>query len=160
MTVIQGEKHFGYLAIANGFIEIVLTDQAITGVNFVDDKLQNETDSALMLTAKQQLEAYLSGQRKTFDLPLNSQGTEFQKKVWQALMNIPYGQVVSYQTIAEQVGSPKAVRAVGAANGKNPISIIVPCHRVIAKDGKLTGYSGGLARKKWLLAIENVVHCN
>lgn len=154
MAAIYPKKHFGYLAIPHGFVEITLLEQAVTGIHFVDTIIKTETDSALMLNVKQQLEAYFNGQLKSFDLPLNSQGTEFQKKVWQALMNIPYGQVVSYQTIAEQIGAPKAVRAVGAANGKNPISIIVPCHRVIAKDGKLTGYSGGLSRKKWLLEIE------
>lgn len=158
MTLISPKKQFGYLTIAEDFIEIVIIDQAITGIRFVDEKAEIETDNQLMLAAKQQLQAYLNGELTVFDLPLNSQGTEFQKKVWQALLNIPYGQLVSYQTIAEQIGSPKAVRAVGAANGKNPISIIVPCHRVIAKDGKLTGYSGGLNRKKWLLAIEKKIN--
>lgn len=154
MTLVTDKIEFGYLTIPYGFVQITITEQAVTGIHFVDAIIKTETDSALMLNVKQQLKAYFNGQLTCFDLPLNSQGTEFQKKVWQALMTIPYGQVVSYQTIAEKIGAPKAVRAVGAANGKNPISIIVPCHRVIAKDGKLTGYSGGLNRKKWLLGIE------
>ena len=154
MTLVTDKIEVGYLTIPYGFVQITITEQAVTGIHFVDAIIKTEADSALMLNVKQQLKAYFNGQLTCFDLPLNSQGTEFQKKVWQALMTIPYGQVVSYQTIAEQIGAPKAVRAVGAANGKNPISIIVPCHRVIAKDGKLTGYSGGLNRKKWLLGIE------
>ena len=101
-----------------------------------------------------QLQEYFSGQRRTFDVPYELRGTEFQKKVWAALETIPYGQTRSYGDIARMVGSPKAVRAVGAANGKNPLWIVVPCHRVIGADGTLTGYAGGLWRKEKLIAAE------
>lgn len=101
-----------------------------------------------------QLDEYFSGQRKVFDIPLVANGTEFQKRVWQALTTIPYGQTWSYQDLANAIDNPKAVRAVGLANGKNPISIIVPCHRVIGKNGKLTGYAGGVERKAQLLELE------
>lgn len=102
----------------------------------------------------EQLGQYFSGLRQQFNLPLAAQGTEFQQKVWRALIEIPYGQTCSYQELANAIGNPKAVRAVGLANGKNPISIVVPCHRVIGKNGKLTGYAGGVERKEQLLALE------
>lgn len=101
-----------------------------------------------------QLNEYFSGQRKMFNIPLAANGTEFQKKVWQALTTIPYGQTWSYQDLANAIDNPKAVRAVGLANGKNPVSIVVPCHRVIGKNGKLTGYAGGVERKAQLLELE------
>ncbi len=101
-----------------------------------------------------QLKAYFAGELCQFDLPLKLSGTVFQKTVWQQLTTIPYGETVSYKSIAEHIYAPKAVRAVGLANGKNPISIIVPCHRVIGANGKLTGYGGGLHRKQWLLTHE------
>jgi len=100
------------------------------------------------------LRAYFKRELKQFDLPLAPVGTPFQLKVWQALRAIPYGELVSYKTIAEVVGNPKAVRAVGGANGKNPIPIIVPCHRVIGSDGSLTGFGGGLDTKKRLIDLE------
>jgi methylated-DNA-[protein]-cysteine S-methyltransferase len=101
-----------------------------------------------------QLAEYFAHQRQSFDLPLAPQGTAFQKQVWQLLTNIPFGETISYGSLAAQVGQPGAARAVGAANGRNPISIIVPCHRVIAANGKLTGYAGGVDRKQWLLVHE------
>ncbi|MGL5949008.1 MAG: methylated-DNA--[protein]-cysteine S-methyltransferase [Aeromonas sp.] len=101
-----------------------------------------------------QFRAYFAGELQQFDLPLAAEGTPFQRAVWHALQSIAYGQTVSYQTIAERIGNPKAMRAVGAANGKNPLSVIVPCHRVIGQNGALTGYAGGLAIKQWLLAHE------
>jgi methylated-DNA-[protein]-cysteine S-methyltransferase len=110
--------------------------------------------ASVFRSALEQLQAYFRGELQSFDLPLKPAGTEFQKKVWQALAEIPYGTTVSYKTIAERIRSPKAVRAVGLANGRNPIAIILPCHRVIGADGKLTGYAGGLQRKQWLLALE------
>jgi methylated-DNA-[protein]-cysteine S-methyltransferase len=102
-----------------------------------------------------QLKSYFAGERKAFDLPLVLEGTTFQERVWTALQNIPYGETVSYKVLAERVGSPKAVRAVGAANGANPIPIIIPCHRVIGNDGSLTGFGGGLPLKKRLLELES-----
>ncbi|MCE9830993.1 methylated-DNA--[protein]-cysteine S-methyltransferase [Vibrio diabolicus] len=101
-----------------------------------------------------QLNEYFSGLRNEFELPLAATGTDFQNQVWQALTTIPYGETWSYQDLANAIGNPKAVRAVGLANGKNPISIVVPCHRVIGKSGKLTGYAGGVERKQRLLTLE------
>jgi len=102
-----------------------------------------------------QLRAYFRGELKEFDLPLAMEGTEFQLRVWNALRTIPYGETISYAQLAERIGNPKAVRAVGLANGSNPIPIIVPCHRVIGSDGSLTGFGGGLSTKKLLLELEN-----
>jgi len=103
-----------------------------------------------------QLTGYFSGGSRQFDVPLAPQGTEFQKKVWRELLRIPFGETISYGELARRIGQPKASRAVGRANGQNPISVIVPCHRVIGADGTLTGYGGGIDRKKWLLEHEAV----
>lgn len=104
---------------------------------------------------KKQFEEYFEGKRKDFNIKLSPDGTEFQKKVWKELLNIPFGKTVSYQQIANTLGDPKVIRAAASANGKNPISIVIPCHRVIGTDGSLTGYAGGLHRKKWLLEHES-----
>ncbi|WP_218598158.1 methylated-DNA--[protein]-cysteine S-methyltransferase [Polaribacter sp. NJDZ03] len=104
-----------------------------------------------------QLDQYFSGKRSNFDLKLNPQGTDFQKKVWDELLNIPYNKTRTYLEQSKALGDVKAIRAVASANGKNPIWIIIPCHRVIGSDGSLTGYAGGIWRKKWLLAHENPV---
>ncbi|SEG34812.1 methylated-DNA-[protein]-cysteine S-methyltransferase [Actinacidiphila yanglinensis] len=104
--------------------------------------------------AEEQLAAYFAGELSAFDLDLNMVGTPFQKRVWSALRDIPYGETVTYGELAEVLGRPTASRAVGLANGRNPIGVIVPCHRVVGADGSLTGYGGGLARKQWLLDLE------
>jgi len=104
--------------------------------------------------ARTQLDEYFAGERDDFDLPLHAPGTAFQRAVWQALRQIRYGSTMTYRQVAEQVGNPKAVRAVGSANSRNPISIIVPCHRVVGSDGKLVGYAGGFSAKRWLLDHE------
>ena len=104
--------------------------------------------------AAEQFRDYFRGQRRSFDLPLAPRGTDFQRSVWQALTAIPYGETVSYGDIARAIGRPKAVRAVGAANGRNPLPVVVPCHRVIGSDGKLTGYTGGMHIKEFLLGLE------
>ncbi len=109
----------------------------------------------ILATSVEQLEQYFNGDRKKFDIPLDLNGTEFQMQVWQALIRIPYGKTFSYSDLARHIGREKAVRAVGTANGRNPICIIVPCHRVIAADGSLGGYSGGLNIKAHLLKLEN-----
>jgi methylated-DNA-[protein]-cysteine S-methyltransferase len=109
----------------------------------------------ILAAAAAQLREYFDGQRQHFDLPLEPRGTEFQRKVWQALERIPYGQTRNYREIAEAVGTPRAVRAVGSANGRNPLPIVVPCHRVIGADGRLVGYAGGLEVKRILLELEN-----
>lgn len=110
----------------------------------------------VLLEAQRQLGEYFAGQRKVFDLPLDFAGTPFQREVWAALLTIPYGQTRTYRQLAEQLGKPSATRAVGAANGRNPLSIIAPCHRVIGSDGTLTGFAGGLAAKAFLLELEGV----
>jgi len=113
-----------------------------------------QRDDVIFSAAREQLEAYFAGELRAFDLPLAPAGTAFQRKVWQALQDIPYGQTESYGALAKRIDAPKASRAVGMANGHNPISIIVPCHRVIGANGNLTGYGGGIERKRWLLEHE------
>ena len=124
-------------------------------VNISNDEInQAGDDSPLLTEAFRQLEEYFRGERKNFDLPLELHGTDFQRRVWQELLKIPYGETVSYKNIAERVGNPYAARAVGMANNKNPIPIIIPCHRVIGSNGKLVGYAGGLELKQKLLELE------
>ncbi len=110
--------------------------------------------SPILDKAAQQLEAYLQGKRRSFDLPLAPEGTPYQQSVWSQLLEIPYGATTTYGVLAKQLGKPNGARAVGGATGKNPLSIVVPCHRVIGTTGKLTGFAGGLERKRWLLALE------
>lgn len=130
-------------------------DGFLISLAFSDEKLKaKKQETALLLEAKKQLSEYFSGKRKVFDLPLNPKGTDFQKKVWQALCKIPYGETFSYKKVAQKIGNEKACRAVGMANNKNPIAIIVPCHRVIGENGKLVGYAGGLDIKEKLLELE------
>lgn len=138
-----------------GTVEIEGTQDSILNLNFVDQAHSDDDDlpSCIKECAKQ-IDEYFQGNRKTFSLNLIMQGTDFQKSVWRQLMKIPYGTTASYGEVAVAIGNPTACRAVGSANGKNPISIIVPCHRVIGSDGTLTGYGGGLWRKEWLLKHE------
>jgi methylated-DNA-[protein]-cysteine S-methyltransferase len=114
-------------------------------------------DDARLRAARAQLRAYFADELKCFTVPLNLQGTEFQTRVWNELLNIPFGETISYGELAQRIGQPNASRAVGLANGRNPISIVVPCHRVVGSNGKLTGYGGGLPRKRWLLDHERGV---
>lgn len=129
-------------------------NEAITHIDFVATQDQPSNETPVLAKAKQQLEEYFAGKRTEFDLPLAPKGTEFQQQVWQELRTIPFGKTTSYQYIAKAVGKPKGSQAVGGANGKNPIAIVIPCHRVIGKNGNLTGYAGGLDKKSWLLALE------
>jgi len=141
-----------------GILHITFNDQAVTSILFTDEKTElSLPDHPLFAEVTRQLHAYFEGKLRDFNLPLQAEGTEFQKKVWNALQDIPYGQTVSYLDIATAIGNPKAVRAVGLANGKNPIAIVVPCHRVIGANGKLIGYGGGLWRKEWLLRHEGSI---
>ena len=117
-------------------------------------QLEEANSSPVLLETERQLQEYFAGTRSQFTLELDFSGTDFQKQVWQALLTIPFGETRSYSQIARQIGNPKAVRAVGAANGRNPISIIAPCHRVIGASGELTGFAGGLQAKQYLLALE------
>ena len=144
-----------YLQTPPGTIKLSASEKGITQLIYVEspDDVVNQHDH--ITRCKKQLEEYFSGKRQQFDIPLDAQGTAFQQAVWQHLLAIPYGQVVTYRDIAEKMNKPKAIRAVGAANGRNPISIVVPCHRVIGSDGSLTGYAWGLDRTAWLLKHEN-----
>jgi methylated-DNA-[protein]-cysteine S-methyltransferase len=142
-----------------GLIEIVSAGDAISKVNFVNDREWEggEELPQVLSNCINQLQEYFEGKRKVFDVKLDPMGTEFQKRVWHELLNIPYGKVASYGDIAIKLGDKKTVRAVGTANGSNPIAIIIPCHRVIGQNGDLIGYAGGLERKKWLLDHESPV---
>jgi methylated-DNA-[protein]-cysteine S-methyltransferase len=152
-----------YLASEIGTLAIAGTEACISAVEFVEpnqaapSRGQTEMPQAVR-DCITQFEEYFRGDRQEFSLSLEPVGTEFQKRVWRQLTTIPYGTTTTYLDIAKAVGNEKAVRAVGAANGQNPISIIVPCHRVIGSDGKLTGYGGGLWRKEWLLNHEGGLH--
>lgn len=139
-----------------GVIKIQGTENYITRLDFFDDPPPPLSEVPELLTScGLQLEQYFVGMRRAFDLPVYLKGSEFYCKVWSELLKIPYGQTISYALLAKRIGNPKSVRAVGLANGKNPVSIIVPCHRVVGSSGNLTGYAGGLERKKWLLDHEN-----
>ena len=118
-------------------------------------ELVEASNNPVLLETERQLTEYFAGSRKQFELELDFTGTHFQKQVWQALLTIPFGETRSYSQIAQQIGNPKAVRAVGAANGRNPISIIAPCHRVVGASGGLTGFAGGLEAKQYLLTLED-----
>ena len=138
-----------------GIAELTGDSDGLASVKVFDEgTVSVEMPSDLQEPASQ-LEAYFQGTLKKFDLKLNPQGTDFQKKVWKKLLEIPYGTTTSYLQLSKDLGDKKAIRAVASANGKNPLWIIVPCHRVIGSDGSLTGYAGGLQRKKWLLDMEN-----
>lgn len=139
-----------------GNITLSESNGKLTGCYFGKIELEGQyKESPYLKKAAQQLNEYLAGQRKEFDIEyMYTRGTPFQHKVWDALQKIPYGEVASYKDIAEMVGSPKAFRAVGGANNKNPISIFIPCHRIIGQSGKLVGYGGGLDKKEFLLKLE------
>ncbi|MEF9957224.1 MAG: methylated-DNA--[protein]-cysteine S-methyltransferase [Acinetobacter sp.] len=145
-----------------GALKLVAHDHALVAVMWDNEnhkrvrlaELVENQQHPMLHQVKQQLEQYFAGERQQFDLPLDFQGTAFQQQVWQALLEIPYGETRSYKQIAVQLGNEKAVRAVGAANGKNPISIIAPCHRVIGSGGALVGFAGGLDKKQILLSLE------
>ena len=140
-----------------GWLRLRASNTALIAIDFVDAPHPSENNNdahPILQAARQQLLEYFSGTRQHFTLPLAPQGTDFQNSVWQALTNIAYGQTCSYLNIATAIGNPKAMRAVGAANGRNPIPIIIPCHRVIGRDGRLVGFSGGLDKKEWLLNHE------
>lgn len=137
-----------------GLLEVQTTEGGLRSVNFVAEKCFNETENKHTQLTINQLEQYFKGDRNIFDMPLDMEGTDFQKRVWQQLLKIPFGKTKSYMDIAKALGDVKAIRAVGTANGSNKIAIIVPCHRVIGSDGSLIGYAAGLERKKWLLDFE------
>jgi methylated-DNA-[protein]-cysteine S-methyltransferase len=149
-----------------GVLKLVASDRGLAAILWENDDpkrvrlgpLAEEKNHPVLLKTERQLKDYFAGKRKTFSVPFDFAGTEFQKRVWQALAAIPFGDTPSYGQIARQIGRPKAARAVGAAIGKNPISIMVPCHRVIGSNGKLTGFAGGLEAKASLLKLESGKH--
>lgn len=144
-----------------GDLYLVASTDVVFGVFWKEQKIAAEVaqspQSRLLDQVEQQIEEYLNGERKQFDLPLELEGTEFQKRVWQELTRIPYGKTCSYKELAKKLNDENASRAVGTANGKNPISLIVPCHRVITSSGELGGYAGGLPAKEKLLSLEKQV---
>jgi methylated-DNA-[protein]-cysteine S-methyltransferase len=145
-----------------GKLKLVASDQGLVGILWEHDSprrvrlsdLVASEEHPVLLKTERQLGEYFAGKRKAFSVALDMRGTDFQKNVWEALLAIPFGETRSYGQLAKQLGNPKASRAVGAANGKNPVSIIVPCHRVIGSSGKLTGFAGGLDTKARLLQLE------
>ena len=137
-----------------GSVTIIEEDGALLAISMQRSLEGVEKETSLTKEAYAQLSEYLNGKRKTFDLPFKMRGTQFQLQVWNALLDIPYGETRSYKQIAEAIGNPKAVRAVGMANNRNPLLIIVPCHRIIGKNGSLVGYGEGLEMKEFLLRLE------
>ncbi len=148
-----------YIETPLGIASISGNEDGITAVSVTKESQNNPSANIpdYLRDTVNQLQEYFKGERTAFELKLNPQGTEFQKKVWQELLKIPFGKTLSYLDIAKRLGDPKTIRAAASANGKNPLWIIVPCHRVIGSDGSLTGYAGGLWRKKWLLEHESPV---
>lgn len=153
------------MALPVGVLKLIASDAGLSAVLWENDdpkrvrvgELIAAPEHPVLAQAEHELRAYFAGERTSFSVPLDVAGTEFQKKAWAALLTIPYGATRSYGELARQIGNPKASRAVGAANGRNPISIIVPCHRAIASDGALTGFAGGLEAKRYLLSLEKSV---
>lgn len=137
-----------------GFLILKSDGQAVTEIQFSETDIQEKNTCELLDECGSQLQEYFSGTRLFFDLPLNQAGTDFQKKVWGELVKIPYGETITYHELAVRLGDAKVIRAAGTANGKNPLAIIIPCHRVIGAGNKLVGYAGGIWRKKWLLQHE------
>jgi methylated-DNA-[protein]-cysteine S-methyltransferase len=147
-------EHQLSLASSLGFLILKSDGQSITEISFSENDIQEQNPCKVLEKCKEQLVNYFSGKRFAFDIPLHPEGTGFQQKVWSELLKIPYGETITYMELAVRLGDPKAVRAVGTANGKNPIAVIIPCHRVIGAGNKLTGYAGGIWRKKILLELE------
>jgi methylated-DNA-[protein]-cysteine S-methyltransferase len=152
-----GELSFAYLESPIGLIQISGTQEEILSLTFMDRRLHEPSPGRAVDEALRQVEEYFRGDRRMFDVPMAPEGTDFQKSVWDQLTRIPFGRTASYKDIAERIGRPRAVRAVGGANGRNPIPIIVPCHRVIGSDGSMTGFGSGIWRKEWLLRHEGVL---
>jgi methylated-DNA-[protein]-cysteine S-methyltransferase len=148
-----------------GVLKIIIHEGFINEINFLKDadkqisqifaEENSKENKAVAEKCKTQFDEYFSGKRKIFDLPIKQSGTLFQEKVWNELIKIPFGKTISYLQLSQKIGNVKSIRAVGTANGRNNLAIVVPCHRVIGSDGSLTGYAGGLSRKQWLLEHEN-----
>jgi methylated-DNA-[protein]-cysteine S-methyltransferase len=137
-----------------GNIRISSKEGCLSELRFTDEQTDGEILDQVLLSAKEQLEEYFAGKRRNFDMPIGLGGTDFQRKVWMEVAKIPFGQTTTYMKLSQKLGNPAAIRAVGAAIGANPILVILPCHRILGSDGSLTGYAGGLDRKKALLELE------
>lgn len=137
-----------------GFLILKSDGNSITEISFSEMDILEKTSCDILTRCQEQLSGYFSGKTIAFDVPINPEGTDFQKKVWKELQKIPYGETITYLELAGKLNDPKLVRAVGTANGRNPIAILIPCHRVIGSGNKLVGYSGGIWRKKALLELE------
>ena len=146
-----------YIETPIGFAEIKGDENGLSSISVLNENKPKGIVPEVLEDAVYQFQEYFEGKRQNFTLKLNPEGTDFQKKVWNKLQSIPFGKTVSYLELSKQLGDVKAIRAVAAANGKNPLWIVVPCHRVIGSNGDLVGYAGGLARKKWLLEHESPV---
>lgn len=151
----ETQEHRIIISSPLGNVELAEKDGSLTRCQLTNETTENKDSTPLLNKAAVQLTDYFEGKRTTFDLPLSPKGTEFQQKVWNALTKIPYGKTCSYKTLAENTGSPNGYRATGSANGKNPLWIIIPCHRVINENGALGGYAGGLEIKQKLLDLES-----
>ena len=149
------EKSTVYIKTPLGIAKIQGDEYGISFISIADEGSISATIPEVLQEAVSQLNDYFEGNRTDFNFKLNPSGTEFQQKVWKALVEIPFGKTMSYMDLSKKLGDVKAIRAVASANGKNPLWIVIPCHRVIGSDGSLTGYAGGLWRKKWLLEHEN-----
>ncbi len=151
----MNDLYFSYFNSPIGVIEIIANKDYLIGVNFVefipDEKRKG---NRITISTRKQLKEYFLGKRKKFDVKYLLKGTDFQRTVWNTLTKVPYGAVATYLDIAKMVGNEKTVRAIGSANSKNPISIIIPCHRIISSNGHLSGYAGGIERKEWLIEHE------
>jgi methylated-DNA-[protein]-cysteine S-methyltransferase len=146
---------FGYVPAPFGEVLVAKEGDAVVEIRFRPGDIDGVHDDDAIADVAAQLAEYFRGERRVFDLRLAPRGTEFQLAVWRALQRIPYGETRSYSDIAREIGRPAAVRAVGAANGANPIPIVIPCHRVVGSNGSLTGFGGGIETKRWLLALES-----
>ncbi len=140
-----------------GYLHLFSDGKNITRIDFADEELKSQQSCEVLETAKQQLHEYFAKTRQSFDLPLLPSGTEFQQSIWNILLQIKFGHIKSYEWVSIQYGNKRAIRAVVQAIGKNPIAVVIPCHRVIGKNGSLTGFAGGIPRKRFLLEIESWV---
>lgn len=149
--------YYGYYKSPIGILRIVVDESSLVALDFNEEKKKQSDEHSYIKEVKNQLDEYFKGTRELFDLNIKINGTDFQNKVWNELTKIPYGETISYKELATRIGNDKACRAVGNANNKNKISIVIPCHRVVGSNKKLVGYAGGLEKKEWLINHENKV---
>ncbi|WP_373897851.1 methylated-DNA--[protein]-cysteine S-methyltransferase [Haloimpatiens sp. FM7315] len=152
----MNKLYYGYYSSPVGILKITASKYAVTSLVFTHDLFVNKQVPSILKKTFKELDEYFNGERKYFSINIEMEGTEFQKKAWKFISEIPYGETRTYKEQAIAIGNPKAARAVGNANNKNPLSIIIPCHRVIGSNGKLTGYAFGVNKKKWLLEHEKI----